>query len=340
MRQFAALGAALLSGTLAGCGALFYSPTDADSGSETADSFSCLDATFFGNQPEYNGAGTIYGRIASPSGEVPVAGAEILIADQEAWAISAEGGCFFLTLPAGTHSLSAEKGRYSATESLEVTSGQSIDVGKIVLGTGGIRVAVIKGEYDSVEILLSHIGVPYDSYPKTEDVIDSDEMLAQYDAVFANCGSDTSRSNTGSFNDAQFTRLRAWIEAGGTLYTSDWEYSLFEGTVPEALSFASSDSEVRSGSAGSHDAAVLSRDLISLLGSDTAEINFDLPGWAMASGGGKAETLVEADIDGATRPLAALYRLGDGRAVFTSFHNESQVTSDMQLILYELILAL
>ena len=33
-------------------------------------------------------------------------------------------------------------------------------------------------------------------------------------------------------------------------------------------------------------------------------------------------------------------RRGDGKAIFTSFHNEHQITRDMEIILYEMILSL
>lgn len=43
---------------------------------------------------------------------------------------------------------------------------------------------------------------------------------------------------------------------------------------------------------------------------------------------------------GGTHPLAAIHFPGGGRMIYTSFHNEQQITSDMELILYELLLSL
>lgn len=165
-------------------------------------------------------------------------------------------------------------------------------------------------------------------------------VLAGYDAVFANCGSSVSVDPNEDFSEDDLARVRTWIEGGGTLYASDLEYHLFDGAVPEALDFAESQSRVLRGETGTVRATVLDRDVVQLLGSEHTDITFDLPAWAVIDGGGEAQVVVEGEIDGRTRPMAALHRFGEGRAVFTSFHNDSQATQDMQTILYELILAL
>lgn len=329
---------------LSACGFLWpYPETDdtgdaADTGSAPA-TFDCRDATFFGDQPAYDHAGTLVGSVASPSGEIPVAGAELTVDGEAAWAVSTEAGCFTLDLPAGSHRIEVEKGRYHTSFEVNIEAGADTDVGAVPLDTGDLRVAVIDGSYDSVELLLTHIGLPYDSFARTEDVIGSDAVLGRYDAIFANCGSETSRSNTDAFTDTQFARVRDWVEDGGTLYASDLEWELFEGVAPEALAFAAPGDVLR-GEMGVFDARVLSRDVVQLLGHEHIDITFDLPAWAVIEGGGEAEVVVEATVDGQTRPLAALHRMGDGRAVFTSFHNDHQATRDMQTVLYELILAL
>lgn len=53
------------------------------------------------------------------------------------------------------------------------------------------------------------------------------------------------------------------------------------------------------------------------------------------------EVLVEGVVPGFGRhPLAARAYLGSGKAFYTSFHAESQMTEDMETLLFEMILAL
>lgn len=319
-----------------------------DSGSEpdgttstgSESTFDCADATFFGDQAEHAESGLVVGRVVSPSSAIPVAGAELTFAGLTDWTLSAEQGCFSIELPAGDATLAGHKGRYGLEHTFTVTAGERVDLGDLSLDTGDLRVAVIDGNYDSVEVLLTNLGIPYDSFAETEDLISSTMMLDSYDAIFANCGSITSRTPSRSFSTEDLDRLGQWVRAGGTLYASDLEWHLFEGAVPEALTFGETELDVIRGETGTVRAQILSRDVVQLLGHDQTDITFDLPGWAVVDAAEEAEVVVEASIDGAIRPLAAIHRTDPGRAVFTSFHNDHQATQDMQLILYELILSL
>lgn len=344
MRPRLALALPLLG--LPGCGFLWPYPEPdpaLDSGapaSEEAASFDCTDATFLGEQPEYPDAGRVVGSVRSPSGEIPVAGATVTVDGQDAWAVSAEAGCFHLALPPGAHTLHVEKGRYTVALDVQISEGDTRSLDEVLLDDGGLRVAVIEGSYDSVEILLGHIGLEFDYYEHPDDVLGDRAVLDGYDAVFANCGSEVGRDPHADFAPEQLARLRSWIAEGGTLYASDLEYGLIAGAVPEALDFSSDPARVLRGEVGTVEATVLNRDVVQLLGSERTDITFDLPAWAVAESAGEAQVVVEGRVDGQTRPLAALHRMGEGRAVFTSFHNDAQATADMRLILYELILAL
>jgi hypothetical protein len=121
------------------------------------------------------------------------------------------------------------------------------------------------------------------------------------------------------------------------LYTSDWEWELFEAVAPDALVFGE---DVLSGPDGTLQATIEDRNIQALLGRDTADITFDLPDWALAEENDTATVLVSAEFEGVSRPLAVMAYPGEGRAAFTSFHNESQLNDDMRVVLYELILSL
>ena len=88
----------------------------------------------------------------------------------------------------------------------------------------------------------------------------------------------------------------------------------------------------------------------SLVGSSTASVSFELNNWAVAEftdpdvsvlissnvGLWQSSTTVSAS------PLAALIEPvpDQGRIVYTAFHNETQITLDMEALLMEIILSL
>ncbi len=333
---------------LTACGIFGYGPpTDkTDDSADTADndtgelsSFDCSQATFLGSQPDFPSSGTVRGRVTSPSGTIPVSGATLTVEvdGETAWVLSAEKGCFNLDLPPGSYDLVLEKGQYTASASATVSEGEVLDLGSLKLDAGNLKLAVVLGKYDSVQLLIDHLGIDYDTFAKPGDLYDDLSVLNQYDAVFSNCGSDLTTLNGKEYSPEQIANVRAWVEAGGTLYTSDWEWELFQGALPDAASWKD---DPKIGPQGTLVATLEDRNIQALLGKETAEITFDLPGWAVPESAGEVAVLVSAKVEGKTRPLAIMAFPGAGRAIFTSFHNESQVSDDMQLILYELILAL
>lgn len=317
---------------LIGCGAfgIYLAPQPLDTGetgldSATPDAIDCSQVGFFGQQPDYDDAGTVYGRVTSPNGLVGVGGANVEMDD--AWVVTQDHGCFVFDLPAGTQTLEIDRGRYTATVEVTVVEGESVDIGAIGLDSD-VQMAVVYGKYDNVGELVGHLGVEYQGLSELDEVF---EDLDDYDAIFVNCG------GGGAGTDLQTLELRAWVEQGGTLYVSDWEWELFEAVVPEAVDFRE---DPRIGEAGTLSATILDRNIAAMLGSETASVAFDLPSWAVIDGVDQATPLVQASVDGRQRPLAVSHAVGDGRVIFTSFHNEAQMTKDMQTILYSLILSL
>lgn len=331
--------------SLSGCDLIGYGDTNdtdsgLDSGTETpTEQIDCSVTSFLGHQPEVASAGTLMGRIVSPSGTVPVSGATYTVdlGTDTASVISAEHGCFRLDLPAGDYALDFHKGRYTAAGSASITEDTVTDVGELALDQGDLKLAVVSGKYDSVGHIIDELGIDFDTFASPGELFANLDTLNNYDAVFANCGSDYTTLNGEAYSPEELANARAWVEAGGTLYTSDWEWSLFRGVAPRALVWGD---DVLSGPQGTVQATIVDRNIQALLGGASAEITFDLPDWAMPEAAGTAQVLVNGTFAGIERPLAVMAFPGDGRAVFTAFHNESQITRDMQVILYELVLAL
>ncbi|MFZ5476629.1 MAG: carboxypeptidase-like regulatory domain-containing protein [Myxococcota bacterium] len=300
----------------------------------------CASVEFFGQQPDFANAGTLVGNVASPSGAVPVAGAKVtvLVDGEEAWSASLEQGCFHLDLPPGTHAIAVEKGRYGGSAEVEIEAGETVDVGTIRLDDGGVRVAVVFGEWDDAGQLVDDLGLPADGYLSPHELLADADLLAEYDVVFANCGSEASRNEADGYTADEIANTKAWVEAGGTLYVSDWEYELFEGVAPDAASF---EADPHSGPSGVVTGTLLDRDLVALLGKETVDVRYDLPRWVVPRDvGPDGEPLVEGSVAGADRPLALVTHPGAGRAAFTTFHNEEQLSDDILAVLYQMILLL
>jgi hypothetical protein len=299
----------------------------------------CSGVQFFGHQPQWSETGTVFGRVTAPSGMIPVAGSRVMVevGGEVAWAVSLDRGCFRLDLPPGSHSLVVEKGRYRGTATAQVRAGERANIGPIRLGDGGVRIAVLYGQYDDVGELISHLGLPTDGYLHPHDLLSDPAKLRSYHVVFANCGSSATTGGP-PYSASDLANLKAWVEDGGTLYASDWEYETFQAVAPNGGTFAE---DPHIGPKEILTATLLDRDLIALLNKDTVQIRFDLPAWTVPEDSGSSgQPLVRGRVAGRDRPLALLARPGAGRAVFTSFHNEEQLTDDILAVLYQMILML
>ncbi len=307
----------------------------------TVDTEPAFEVPWIGNQPDYEHYGTVTGRIVAPNGSIPAIGATagFQVDGEDVWMLTEGNGDFALKLPPGNHDLSVLKGHFVAHQTVTIGEGLTSDLGDIHLDTSGVRLAVITGVYDDIGSMVSDLGIPYDTFSRPEDILGNAELLDQYHVVFANCGSVATTTSQNQYTTLQFSNTRDWISRGGTLYTSDWEYELFEGVVPEALNFSNSPKD---GPVAQLNANVIDREIQMLLGGANADIYFDLAGWSTVESAGAAMVLVDAKIPGRTgrSPLAARMPLGDGKAIFTTFHNEEQLTEDMAGILYEMILSL
>ncbi|TNE86071.1 MAG: hypothetical protein EP330_23200 [Deltaproteobacteria bacterium] len=310
-------------------------PTASDTGSPDD---VVLEWPDIGNQPEFPDGAWVYGQVVSPSTAIGVAGAIVAVdVDGEmVWTVSLDGGRFRLQLPRGEWTLGVEKGRYVGGGVVDLGGGDVEDY-HLVLQAGDVEIGVVIGEYDEIGHLITDLGIPSSAYPTVSSILDDPVTLAATDVLFLTCGTD--RGTGSGYTAAEGAQLRAWVEAGGTLYTSDWEWEAFAQTAPGGLRW---DADPRVGSPGYVQAQVMDRGLQTLLGSAEATLAFDLGQWAVPAGPGTAEMLVQGvpPGGGVARPLAAIDRIGDGRLIYTSFHNEAQATDDMELILYEMILSL
>lgn len=303
-----------------------------------------------GDDGGIEGAGGIAGRICLPGGD-GVVGAQVWVehAQGRAEATTDALGDFELgPVPPGPQVVHALKGSFSATFEVEVVADQVVELPSECLD--GLDIAVVSGEYDSIELVLDDLGFSYTLLNGTGwdqvELLTEPDVIGAYDIVFLNCGMNP---NWTGIEEEAVATVRAYVDGGGSLYASDWSYWLVERSFPDFLDFAGDDlveDAAQAGAVGSLTAQVHDPVMVAALGGSTADISFDLPDWvAVQAAADPAWVLVDGTfpLSGGGQlhgPLAARMPYGDGAVLFTSFHNEAQATDDVQVLMREIVLGL
>lgn len=217
------------------------------------------------------------------------------------------------------------------------------------------RYLVVQGTFDKIEQTLARMqltnvdlmeGVPADpSDDWINNAFGNAEILADYDAVFVNCGVDESDFILG-MSPAIKQNLRDYIANGGSLYVSDWSYDLIEAVWPEKIDFLSDDltnSAAEHGDDGTYTMDVLEPGLREYLGAEQVDIDFAFGNFALVSTvASGVTTYLRGDIgyrvNGAVgtladTPITVGFTEGTGRVIFTSFHQESdgETTEELEV---------
>jgi hypothetical protein len=314
-------------------------------------------------EPDEQFPGQVSGRICGPGDYGWVADAKVSVAvdtngdgfiDLALTSHTDAEGYFLLEgLPPGEYTIYVEKGSFTTLIQVVLSEGEAVflDEPECVSGKE-LDIAVLQGSYDKVEELLDALGLEYDLIPnvgdKQEKFLASSSTLGAYDLIFLNCGMDEDWRYSAA--ELVGANIKSWVQGGGSLYASDWAFHAIEASFPQAIDFWGADAfpdEAYGGEAGYLQADVLDATMQAVLGSNTAMLNYDLSGWAVAEG---AADQVEILLTGSApifwtnkplqdAPLAVKFENG-GRVVFTTFHNEAQITEDMEIVLKEMILTL
>lgn len=313
------------------------------------------------------GMGHIEGRVCGPQGDVWLAGANVFVIrpdDTKNETNTDLDGFFTLTdVNAGLQTLYIVKGSFSTSVEVEVLDGETTELPEpTCVDAGSARVAVVTGDWDTIETILAGAGITdvtlYDGLngtsPSDRDLLEDLELMSGYDIIFLNCG----QYESFFFTDPLYiNNLRSYVDAGGSLYASDWAYDFVEVAFPEAIDFDGDDSVLNAaatGESGPLTGTVEDPALAAALGETTVALNYDLPQWAVAvSAAPGSRVLVRGDAPAfdwstfqsytvASSPLAVQFSFGSngGSVIYTSFHNESQATQDMDLILAYMVFEL
>jgi hypothetical protein len=312
--------------------------------------------------------GSVAGRVCAPDGTTWLSAADVFVSlsggARVATVTDGDGAYLLDGVPVGRRTVEIVKGSFSTTREVDVFAGQTTTIpeDECAIEAAHLRIAVVTGDYDRVQDVLSSIGIEdgdVDTYTSTffdtgwvQDLVGNYEVLSQYDIVFLNCGLGDSDFSLPPFfdNDAAIANLRQFVSQGGSVYASDWAYYVVEKTWPDYIDFVGDDARsdnAKVGAVGDVDAAIVDVGMAQALGQSSMELHYPLISWAVIESAATTTTVYvrgDAPLDNGTSlqdvPHTVAFRPGQGRVLFTSFHQEPGINPDMQRVLQLLIFEL
>ena len=212
-------------------------------------------------------------------------------------------------------------------------------------GGSELHMAVVTGDYDDMEEVFAEAGIG--SYTLINGVTGAElvqflsdvDNLWEYDGLFFPGGHleedvfyDTNGSDTQGAVPSVLEAIRAYVEAGGLLFASDWSYDVVERVWPEAIDFLGDDEVAGAAQIGEPalvEAEVTDYGLSESLEELEIDVEFDLDAWpVMESVGSDVVTYLEGDLpyrigmeqsEVESAPVMVSFEAGDGKVVFLSF---------------------
>lgn len=199
--------------------------------------------------------GRVTGLACAPNG-TPIAGARIYAetADCDGRPVTREvfagdNGNFSLDgLAPGPTTVMVSAGSFEGVYDVVVIADRSVPLDeradKECLGTDAAAIAVVSGEFDSIETIVGGLGFELDLYCGGFDgnygaraLFGQWDLLSQYDVIFLNCGLtiDFSSREAG----VMVQNLRRFVSEGGSLYISDLAANVIEAVWPQKVQFRS-----------------------------------------------------------------------------------------------------
>lgn len=180
-----------------------------------------------------------------------------------------------------------------------------------IIGVSLGKVAVITGDNERVEELLTEFEVPFELFdgfrvgppedallwdeyqdlPSASSLLLDAEALSRYGVLFLNCGTrgmgepdlQTLEPDTSRLSAEQVAIIRDFVEDGGELYLSDRSYPLLEALYPGALDFYGDDDSLEAalvGAKGALQATLVNAEFREDVGASTVWLEYPLQGWA------------------------------------------------------------
>lgn len=304
------------------------------------------------------GNGRVEGRVCAPDGTTWLAGAQVYIelpnGDRISSSTDGEGRWALEGVPPGTWDVHVVAGSFESIVVVTVDEDETA----VVLSDSDcaidqdVKIAVVEGSWDDVRTVLLDVGIEEGiitdfSYGWAYELLGDPTYLATFDIVMINCGAD----EYDYVGDATLQQnLIDYVEAGGSLYVSDLAYDVVELAFPDALDFYGDDAWQDSAEVGEMMelmGTIVDPSLSSALGTTQIDVNYPLPSWAIIEDEG-AGTRVYIRGEGQTMDGAYLsdvahtvsFQRGQGKVVFSSFHQEPGINVLQERVLHLLVFQL
>ncbi len=302
---------------------------------------------------QYLYGGWITGHVFAENGTTPIAMANVFV-DYEGeiyFTKTDADGYFKLLAPEGNQVLHIQTGKgkiFRTYMDVEIARNTITEIPEATVKLQQVvNLAYITGAYDEIQdIIVQSLG--YTATPILLDDLDNLSTLQNYGAIFINCGTHY------GFSELRWDNVRQFVEQGGSLYVSDWAVSSLIGYLsgtkmdeskernawylPETTSktcpartggFIGTDNlcTQRSGLATVvHDAVVMNEELATWLGTNTIDIEYDLPAWEVIKVlGNNWETLIYDDNHG-YGPLAVRTNFNGSGGLSNKNGNQTWIT--------------
>ncbi|HIA02645.1 MAG TPA: hypothetical protein EYN66_12175 [Myxococcales bacterium] len=309
--------------------------------------------------------GNITGYVCAPNATLLIGGATVYVETTNCngkavkiGAVSDDLGNYELeNVPVGQVTVMIEKGSFKTQYQVLVPSGGTIHSPDVVqdacFSKDKTKIAVVTGDWDKIEAILSKLGFEYDLYDGLSNIQETIGLLtdlnkmSSYDIIFFNCGGshdDILLTNTNAITN----NLQKFVAAGGSIYASDWAFVYAEWPWPNSIGFVGGNQNIygpKLGMMGPVTGTVTDPVLANFLGKNTVNLNYDLGMWVVVE---NAAANTKIHIQGnvnmlgqsiSNAPLMLSHTPG-GKVLYTTFHNEPQMTQDMEKILNFLVFEL
>jgi Bacterial Ig domain len=300
----------------------------------------------------------------------------------EVFTYSGANGQFTLdNVPTGLQSLKILKGAFFKVFNITVNQGNNpLPASETTLPStaegGAGDMLVVTGNYDHIENVLAKLGLAelndfhlIELGTETFEMVDGNSSLDDgtyqnfdqwwpvatnwdnYRTIFLNCGNDFDAAFLA--DTVAVAKLKAWVQAGGHLYCTDWSYNFIEqvwpekvdfddflgsgdglSTTPEGLNDAKTGDSITSLALHIEDSGLAS--WMGGLGASTAGDMFNTIDWlgawvpmdAVAATGVKVWATGTPPGD-ASRPMTVTFSDGAGTVLFSSYHTEETPSADL-----------
>jgi hypothetical protein len=159
-------------------------------------------------------------------------------------ATTASDGSFTLDgVPAGMWTINAVAGAFNQSYMVDVMDGQTTTIPDNQLCLmQPVHVAVVTGRGDKIEMMLTNLGIMFDTYDGTSTgymgsaapFLQDPNKLKSYDLIFIDCAAADSMGSVelGPSASQIEQNLATYVMNGGSLYASDWALAILALAFP------------------------------------------------------------------------------------------------------------